>query len=120
MMTDLATENKIVVALADLHRRINGIDIQIRRPSHSSIELLVKEHAQIRIKMDASPNHGRPHLHIDVGQLRYLASYAIDDGERLAGPGSQYEDAAQAWIATHRALLMRVHKVLRAAGSDQQ
>lgn len=119
-MTELSTEDRLILALADLHRRINGLEIQIRRPSDCSIELIVKEHAPIRVKIDANLNHGRSHLHIDVGRLRHHASYAIDNGERLAGRWTQYEHAVQLWIATHRTLLSQIYEDIRAAGANEQ
>jgi hypothetical protein len=46
--------------------------------------LLIKELLNMRLRIDGSKTHGRPHIHIDYGKNRHAASYAIDDGARLS------------------------------------
>jgi hypothetical protein len=78
--------------------------------------LLVKVLKQIRIKIDGSKNHSRPHLHIDYGHAYHAASYAIDNGERLVGK-STYDNEVCEWIAKHRPKLQQVWTLVQ-AGQD--
>ena len=82
-----------------------------------ALEVLLKEHRLLRLKMDGNLNHARAHLHIDYHRTRHLASYAIDNGELLAGDGT-YNGVVQPWIEQHRAELMRVWKGIRTAEVD--
>jgi hypothetical protein len=61
--------------------------------------LLVKRLHAIRIRMDGNKNHKRPHVHIDYGEEYHTASYAIDNGERIAGElHGKYDQEVSAWI----------------------
>jgi hypothetical protein len=49
--------------------------------------------------MDGNKNHKRPHVHIDYGEEYHTASYAIDNGERIAGElHGKYDQEVSAWI----------------------
>ncbi|MER9801897.1 hypothetical protein NKJ36_33485 [Mesorhizobium sp. M0142] len=77
-------------ALSILQDRMAMQDL-LRRPSRGGLhglELLLKEHRLLKLKMDANRNHARAHLHIDYHHSKHFASYAIDNGERLVGTGA--------------------------------
>ncbi len=86
--------------------------------SGQGLELLLKKHLELKIRMDANLNHFRAHLHIDYGKNRHIASYAIDNGELLAGKAT-YNSEVQPWIAEHRPNLLLVWKDLRGKGADE-
>jgi hypothetical protein len=61
----------------------------------------------IAIYTRGEERHGRAHVHASYGD--YVASYAIDNGERLAGrAGPTMDRDLRAWIAQHRGELMEV------------
>jgi hypothetical protein len=73
-------------SLAQLQNKLDWIDFRppSRVPGSTSGTsfLLVTRLQGIRIRMDASKNHKRPHVHVDYGREYHTASYAIDSGER--------------------------------------
>jgi hypothetical protein len=81
-------------------------------------ELLVKRHNGICVRVDGNLNHGRPHVHIDHGKSRHTASYAIDDGARLAGYLKKRLDrSVRQWIVKYRQQLLEVWDGIRDTGS---
>jgi hypothetical protein len=73
------------------------------------MELLLKKLEPIQIRMDGDKNHGRAHIHINYKRQFHVASYAIDDGSRLAGSlDRQYDRTVKAWIEENRAKLLLV------------
>ena len=83
---------------ADLAR----IDLLNRKSGGFGIELIVLKYENLTIRLDANPNHGRPHLHIDYKKSHHVASYAIDTGERLAGQTTPYDKAVTKWILANQ------------------
>ena len=78
------------------------------------LELTVLEKQNIRLKIDGNGNHARPHLHVDYGRLYHSASYALDNGERLAGNlQRKYDKAVTRWIDEHRDKLLHVWRGVR-------
>jgi len=61
-----------------------------REPAGDYIKFLVARLAGVEIRMDANKNHGRGHIHVKYGRDGHAASYAIDDGSRLAGDLPSY------------------------------
>jgi hypothetical protein len=78
--------------------------------------LLVKVLKPIRIKIDGSRNHKRPHIHIDYGKQFHAASYAIDTGERLVGE-SKYDREVAYWINENKPKLLEAWQLVQ-AGKD--
>ena len=75
----------------------------------------VKTLKGIRIRMDGSKNHRRPHVHVDYGKEYHTASYAIDNGERIAGElERKYDGEVCIWIAKCRPQLLRAWKLTQA------
>ncbi|PTE06670.1 DUF4160 domain-containing protein [Mesorhizobium helmanticense] len=106
-------------ALSILQDRMAEQDM-LRRPSRAGrrgMEILLKGHRLLKLRMDANRNHPRAHLHIDYHHSKHMASYAIDNSELLAGDGS-YDRVVKPWIAEHQANLMQVWRGLRANGVD--
>jgi Domain of unknown function (DUF4160) len=100
--------------LISLQDEMATIDLLMEVSRPGCIEFLVKKHREIAIKMDANPNHTRPHIHVDYGNQHHIASYAIDTGEKLAGT-STYDRKIAEWIANNRQLLMEVWNSSRTA-----
>jgi len=76
---------------------------------------LVKTVQGIRIRMDGSKNHKRPHVHVDYGKEYHTASYAIDNGERIAGElERRYDGEVCIWITKCRPQLLRAWKLTQA------
>jgi hypothetical protein len=65
----------------------------------SLIRLVVARLEELEIRMDGSKNHARGHVHIKYKKDGHRASYAIDDGLRLAGELPRYYDRViREWI----------------------
>lgn len=75
--------------------------------------LMLKRLLAMRIRIDGDKTHGRPHVHIDYGSNFHKASYAIDNGERLAGGlDRKYDKAARKWIKKNRKQLLKAWKAI--------
>jgi hypothetical protein len=111
--------------LEDLQYRLGEMDL-LTRPSRSGgknlIEFLVVEleDIAIKIRMDGDRNHARPHIHIDYGKKRHAASYAIDNGERLAGQlDRKYDREIADWIEEYRPQFLKVWTETQAGRSAE-
>lgn len=99
-------------ALRSLQDDFAELDMLTRPSKPNAYEFLVKRHQQIAIRMDGNRNHKRPHIHIDYGQERHVASYAIDNGERLSGTlNNKYDRLVHAWIGRNRRMLVHAWQI---------
>jgi hypothetical protein len=94
--------DRLVAAARMLQADLAQIDLLNRRWDGSRIELIVRKYENLTIRLDASTNHRRPHLHIDYKKNHHAASYAIDTGERLAGEPTRYDKAIAKWILANQ------------------
>lgn len=70
----------------------------------------------LRIRMYKETQHERPHIHIDYGKERHIASYAVDTGERLAGDlDRRYDKAISAWIAKSQEELFNIWTAIQSS-----
>ena len=75
------------------------------------MQFLVVALKDVTLRMDANTNHKRPHIHIEYGKNHHAASYAIDNGECLAGDLETRRDRlVRAWIASNRTKLLELWK----------
>lgn len=90
-------EEQLEVLFWDLH----SID---ENYSGDLIRFLVMRMEEIEIRMDGDKNHARPHIHIKYRKDGHAASYAIDDGSRLAGKlPKRYDRRIAGWIIENNA-----------------
>ncbi|MFX7953380.1 hypothetical protein ABTK49_19845, partial [Acinetobacter baumannii] len=66
--------------LVQLQDDFATIDLYTRRTDPAVVEILLKRFRKILSRRDGNHNKTRPHLHIDYGNERHSASYAIDSG----------------------------------------
>jgi hypothetical protein len=84
-------------------------DVYIYLEDHPGRHYLLARRNPLRIRMYQETQHARPHIHIDYGRERHVASYALDTGERLAGNlDHRYDRAISAWIAQSQARLFDI------------
>jgi len=93
------------------------------RPSSGVPEFLVvrSEAMTIKIKMyEENGPHKTPHVHIDYGKKKHVASYAIKTGKRIVGGlDRKYDDAVTEWILTYKVDLQEAWD-LTAAGKKPE
>ncbi|MBD8825354.1 DUF4160 domain-containing protein [Pseudomonas sp. CFBP 13602] len=97
-----------------LQDRLAEVDV-LTRPSRSSemMELLIKRLLRLGIRMEAD-QHERAHVHIDYGKERHHASYAVDDGSRLAGSlHRKYDRVVKIWIEDNREELQALWEAMK-------
>lgn len=104
-------------SLSTLQDQMATLDMMREPGQGDGMELLLKKHLLLVLKMDGNRNHQRAHLHLDYHRRKHMASYAVDNGELLAGDGS-YSSVVQPWIARHRLDLVRVWNSIRGGGAD--
>jgi hypothetical protein len=122
-ITRSVRRRRLEKSLVELLNQFEWIDCRprIRVPdadAHAETEIAgkrVKTLHGIRIRMDGSKNHRRPHVHVDYGREYHTASYAIDNGERIAGElERRYDGEVCIWIAKCRPQLLRAWKLTQA------
>jgi hypothetical protein len=95
-------------------RRSKGIR-NVPRP------IMVKQLRNIRFKIDGDKNHSRPHVHVDYGKNHHAASFAIDNGERLAGGlNRKYDRPARDWIKRNKAKLLEAWSLVMESGNTDE
>ncbi|MBX8515468.1 DUF4160 domain-containing protein [Pseudomonas cichorii] len=69
------------------------------------VEMAIKKLQRLTIRMEAN-HHARAHVHIDYGRERHVASFAVDNGERMAGRmPAKYDRDVKKWIIQHQVKL---------------
>ena len=117
-MVDKEAEIDLLRELSDLQESFAFTDLYTNNIDPSGFRLLLKKLLDMRLRIDGNKNHGRPHVHVDYGKQYHVASYAIDNGERLAGTlDSKYDRAVIMWIERYRAKLMEAWNLTQ-AGKD--
>ena len=91
-----------------------------RRGGGGQLGLLVMKFERIKVQMFQEPNHGRPHIHIDYGKFRHVASFALDDGDLLAGSlDNASTKVLRAFIEESRTQLETIWHELQEGGDAQ-
>jgi hypothetical protein len=100
-------DKRLTDAIGSLQYGMGEIDLFTTPSDPGIIKFLIVELQPMKIKMDGDLNHKRPHLHIDYGREFHTASYAIDNGERLAGRlATKYDREVKDWIFANKAKLL--------------
>lgn len=97
------------VGLEKLQDDFALVDLLTRNRQGGLIEVLIKELQPLRIRMEQDKNHKMPHIHIDYGNIRHIASYSIQDGERLIGNlDNKYDKKIKEWITKNQKDLIQI------------
>lgn len=106
--------------LTKLQSDLGWIDFRIRTAPSDQLQILLLKTLRIKLRMDANLNHQRPHLHVDYGKNHHTASYALDNGKRLAGNlPAKYDVAVKEWIENNRSALKKIWMMLRTGESPR-
>jgi len=82
------------------------------------MEILLLKLQYLKLKMYQEKGHLMPHLHVDYGRKHHVASYAIDEPERLEGTlDTKYDQQITEWIIENRGGLLRIWSSLQ-SGAD--
>jgi hypothetical protein len=118
-LEDSASPVDLSEKLRALQDRLATIDLLSEPSSSEYMKLLLKKHKKIALRMDIDSKHARAHIHVDYGASYHMASYAIDNAEKLAGT-DKYKAAIQEWISENRSSLMNVWNITRSSGQPQE
>ena len=114
-LTKMQEFSTIEKELAILKTKLDFVD-KLSRSTYGGRETkyLVLNYEQIKLRIDASKNHSRPHIHLDYGKNFHAASIAIDSGEILIGtiPG-KYSKTILEWVNKNREILNKIWVALR-------
>jgi hypothetical protein len=104
--------------LTELQHEFAESDWLARPHTPGLVTFIVYELQDIKIRMDGDKNHGRPHIHVQYGKDPHAASYAIDNGKRLAGDlPSRYDRMVREFIGTTRPKLKEIWDFTQAGKS---
>jgi hypothetical protein len=95
-----------------VYRRLRERD---RKRGRYPLYRLVRNLPSLSVRMDGAKNHGRPHVHCDVGKKKHVASVAIDNGEVLAGKlQSEQLGEVKNWVQRHKQALTHLWTEMQA------
>jgi hypothetical protein len=113
------TEKQLTKQVERLFYALRAVDAA-REPAGDYIKFLVSRLEAVEIRMDGDKNHGRAHIHVKYGRDGHAASYAIDDGSRLAGVlPSYYNKTVRAFIQKNRTSLEALWKTTQSGKRDE-
>ena len=113
----LALELRRLLSYADVndtYRRHRERDQKLGR---HVLYKLVRNLPSLSVRMDGTKNHGRPHIHCDIGKKKHAATVALDTGEVLAGHDqlqSHHLHEVQEWVQRHKRALMQLWNEMQA------
>lgn len=95
--------------LENLQNYFALVDLMTRNGRSGLIEVLIKELQPLRIRMEQDINHKIPHIHIDYGKIKHIASYSIQSGEKLAGNlDNKYDKIVKEWVTKNQKKLFQI------------
>ena len=99
-----ATKDDMEEQLKKLFWLLKGVDYErLSESDRYVIRFIVARLEELEIRMDGNRNHARGHVHIKYKKDGHKASYAIDDGSRLAGELPRYYDhVIKDWIVENQ------------------
>lgn len=97
--------DEINVEIASLKDQIELIEL-LESQSGLLLEHLVKKFVNVKVKM-YKENHGKPHIHLDIGNDNHKTSISISDQEILAGSiDKKYKKTVFEWIRKNETKLI--------------
>lgn len=97
---------------------LSGLD---RRESRDSFGFLVARLKNIKIKMYQEKGHKLPHLHLDYGNLKHVASFSIDPPEKIKGClSAAYDEKIVEWLSLNREMLLRIWDEAQSGGNPNR
>ena len=114
------TEKKLTKEVERLFYALRAVDAA-REPTGDYIKFLVARLAGVEVRMDGDKNHRRGHIHVKYGRDGHAASYAIDDGSRLAGElPSYYNKKIRAFVQKNRTDLGELWKSTQSGKRNEE
>jgi len=94
--------------LRELQDKFAEIDLLTDKDNDRLFEILLKKLLPLEFRMEPD-HHGAPHIHINYGKQKHIASYRINDGVRVAGNlSNKYDKIVNDWIALNRTTLQEI------------
>lgn len=79
---------------------------------------LVGRLQNMKIKIYQEIGHRRPHIHIDYGRDKHVASFSIETGERIKGTlDPKYDSDIKGWLSKHKDKLLAVWREMQVGGN---
>src|SRR6266481_2264942 len=123
---DMADTHQIKCGLMDqelkiLQRKLAEVDLLTQPQPMGQVrimKILLLKRQDLKLKMYKEQGHLRPHLHVDYGREHHIASYAIDEPERLEGTlDTEHDQQILAWITENQGTLLRAWSNIRSGGN---
>lgn len=94
--------------LNELQDQFAFIDLTTRNGKDRVFEILLKQVLPLEFRMEPD-THGAPHIHINYGKEKHVASYRINDGVRVAGDlANKYDKIVTGWIIKNQTKLQEI------------
>lgn len=107
--------------LKKLQDKFAKADLLTRSGIPGSLEVLIKKLLPLEFRIEQDPNHSKsPHIHINYGREKHVASYRLIDGVRIIGNlESKYDRIVREWIMDNNAALMEIYKNIQ-SGNEKE
>lgn len=87
------------------------IDLLTKKGKSGLMEILIKQFLPIEFRIEQDPNHkNSPHIHINYGRQKHVASYSLISGVRFEGNlDRKYDKSVKDWIEKNNAILIQIY-----------
>ncbi len=98
----------MVDKLKELQDKFAEIDLLTEKGNDRLFEIFLKKLLPLEFRMEPD-HHGAPHIHINYGKQKHIASYRINDGVRVTGNlNNKYDKIVKDWIALNQKTLQEI------------
>lgn len=99
--------------LKKLQDKFAEIDLLTKEDNERLFEILLKKLLPLGFRMEPD-HHGTPHIHINYGKEKHIASYRINDGVRVAGNlSNKYDKVVKDWISLNKTILQEIWTAMK-------
>ena len=103
----------MIKKLEELQDQFALIDLITKKGKDELLEILLKKLLPLEFRMEPD-HHGAPHIHINYGKEKHVASYRINDGVRVAGNlQNKYDKIVKDWIAINQKTLQEIWAAMK-------
>jgi Domain of unknown function (DUF4160) len=85
------------------------VDLITRAKRSGLLEVLLKNLQPLQMRMEQDKNHKMPHFHVSYGKNNHVASYSIQNGERIVGQlDNKYDKVVKNWTTNNQEKLLQI------------
>lgn len=112
---------KLKAELSELQRLLAQTDLitgYMQSSNSGFVEALLAKRKPLKVKIYQEVGHSMPHVHVDYGRRHHVATYRVNDGERIEGNlDKKYDSDVSNWLVRNNNVILVVWDELQ-SGKD--